>query len=54
MLQVAPFFSLTQAQFYKRVVDTFEAHAQRSTLSWDSSKTLRDVQLPRVLLPSYP
>jgi hypothetical protein len=26
-----PLFSLTQAQFYKRVVDTFEAHAQRPT-----------------------
>jgi hypothetical protein len=29
----SPIFSLTQAQFYKRVVDMFEAHAQRSTLS---------------------
>jgi hypothetical protein len=48
-----PLFSLTQAQFYKRVVDTFEAHAQQSTLSWDSSKAIRDAQLPRVLLPYY-
>jgi hypothetical protein len=50
----SPIFSLTQAQFYKRVVDTFEAHAQRSNLSWDSSQGIRDAQLPRVLLPSYP
>jgi hypothetical protein len=50
----SPLFSLTQAQFYKRVVDTFEAHAQRSTLSWDSSQAIRDGQLPRVLLPYYP
>jgi hypothetical protein len=50
----SPLFSLTQAQFYKRVVDTFEAHAQRSTLSWDSSQGIRDAQLPRVLLPYYP
>jgi hypothetical protein len=50
----SPLFSLTQAQFYKRVVDTFEVHAQRSTLSWDSSKAIRDAQLPRVLLPYYP
>jgi hypothetical protein len=50
----SPLFSLTQAQFCKRVVATFEAHAQRSTLSWDSSKAIRDAQLPRVLLPYYP
>jgi hypothetical protein len=50
----SPRFSLIQAQFYKRVVDTFEVHAQRSTLSWDSSKAIRDAQLPRVLLPYYP
>jgi hypothetical protein len=49
-----PLFSLAQAQFYKRVVDTFEMHAQRSTLSWDSSKTIRDAQLPMVLLPYCP
>jgi hypothetical protein len=50
----SPLFSLTQAQFYKRVVDTFEAHAQRSTLFWDSSLAIRDAQLHRVLLPYYP
>jgi hypothetical protein len=50
----SPLFTLTQAQFYKRVVHTFEAHAQRSTLSWDSSQGIRDAQLPRVLLPCYP
>jgi hypothetical protein len=50
----SPLFSLTQAQFYKRIVDTFEAYAQRSTLSWDLSKAIRDAQLPRVLLPYYP
>jgi hypothetical protein len=50
----SPLFSFTQAQFYKRVLDTFEAHAQRSTLSWDSSQGIRDAQLPKVLLPYYP
>jgi hypothetical protein len=50
----SPLFSLIQAQFYKSVVDTFEAHAQRSTISWDSSQGIRDAQLPRVLLPYYP
>jgi hypothetical protein len=50
----SPLFSLTQAQFYKRAVDTFEAHAQSSTLSWDSSKAIRDAQLPKMLLPYYP
>jgi hypothetical protein len=50
----SPLFNLTQAQFYKRVVETFEAHAQRSTLSWDSSQGIGDAQLPKVLLPYYP
>jgi hypothetical protein len=50
----SPLFSLTQAQFYKRVVDRFEAHAQRSTLCWDSSQGISDAHLPRVLLPYYP
>jgi hypothetical protein len=49
-----PLFSLTQAQFYKRAVHTFEAHADRSTLSWDSSEAIRDAQLPRALLFYYP
>jgi hypothetical protein len=50
----SPLFSLTQAQFYERVVNMFEAHAQRSTLSWDSSQGISDALLPRVLLPYYP
>jgi hypothetical protein len=49
-----PLFSLSQQQFYKRVVQAFEALSERATLSWDASEENCDADLPRVLLPYYP
>jgi hypothetical protein len=49
-----PLFCLNQKQFYKRVVQAFEAHACREILSWDSTEDILDVELPTVLLRHYP
>jgi hypothetical protein len=48
-----PLLNLTQKQFYKWAVQTFEAHADRVNLFWDSSEEICDAELPRVLLPYY-
>jgi hypothetical protein len=49
-----PLFNLTQEQFYKRVVQTFEAHPKRDTLPWNSTQAILDVALPTYLCRYYP
>jgi hypothetical protein len=49
-----PLFNLTQEQFYKRVVQTFEAHPKRDALPWKSTQAILDVALPTFLCRYYP
>ena len=50
----SPLINLTQEQFYKRVVATFEAHPQRDLLYWKSTTAIRDASLPTILCRCYP
>jgi hypothetical protein len=49
-----PLFNLTQEQFYKKVVKTFEAHPKRATLPWMSTQAILDAALPTFLCRYYP
>jgi hypothetical protein len=49
-----PLFNLAQEQFYKKVVQTFEAHPKLDTLPWKSTQAILDAALLTFLCRYYP